>query len=146
MVGEPLGDGTTDHCQEDEPSILRLADRERQRAFEDEKQLRDIRFGYTATDSIYASVDNDEEFTLTDHLGIGYEDSHINESMLVNDVLGLIKDLSDIEQRIVRRKMIESLDTDNESFKGMQFSEEETDPEMLKEIRQKLQHVRSHLQ
>jgi len=53
--------------------------------------------------------------------------------------------LSEVEQGIVKRKLIAALDTDNKAFKGMQFNDEECDPEVLKVIRSKLEAVRQHL-
>jgi hypothetical protein len=111
----------------------------------DEKQLRDIRFGYTVTDSMHAEGDAGESYALTDHLGIGHEDEHIRESMLVEEVLSLITGLSEVEQSIVRRKLISAIDTDNKAFKGMQFNDDECAPEVMKEIRSKLEAVRQHL-
>jgi|AntRauTorckE5430_2_1112549.scaffolds.fasta_scaffold07924_2 hypothetical protein len=119
--------------------------KERYKLYLDQKTLLDIRFGYTVTDSMHAEGDAGESFALTDHLGIGHEDEHIRESMLVEEVLGLITDLSEVEQGIVKRKLIAALDTDNKAFKGMQFNDEECDPEVLKVIRSKLEAVRQHL-
>lgn len=122
-----------------------IAIKEKYKVYLDEKQLRDIRFGYTVTDSMHAEGDFGESFALTDHLGIGHEDEHIRESMLVEEVLSLITGLSEVEQSIVRRKLIAAIDTDNKAFKGMQFNDDECDPEVMKEIRSKLEAVRQHL-